>query len=117
MVDGHRRVARNQRRGHSTQCLYAKRQGRDIDQDNVADFAGEDPGLNGRATGNAFHGINAHLRRTTEQFFKVGAYGWHARWAADEHQAIDLPHGQATVAQGLVHRATTTLDDRPHQAL
>ena len=89
---------------HAAQCLDAERQGHDVEQQHVLDFAGEHAALNGSADGDAFVGVDA-LERL---FARDLLYLFHDRGdtggAADEDDLVDVCIGQAGVLHGKAHR-------------
>ena len=116
-LDRDRRVASNQRRRDAAHGFDAERQRRDIDEHDAADLAGQHPGLDGRAGGDAFHRVDAHFGLALKQLLEVGTHRRHARRSADKDHPIDIARSDPRVVQRLIDRAAATLDHRIDEAV
>ena len=114
---GNRRVARDQRRHHAAQRLDAERQRRDVEQQQILDVAGEHAGLNRRADGDDFVGVDALVRLLPEQILDDRLHARDARRAADQHDLVDLRRVDAGVAQRLLGRPDGLLQQLLDQRL
>ena len=79
-----------------------ERQRRDVEEQQILDFAGEHAGLHGRADGDDFIRIDAAMRLPAEELLDDLLNLGHAGLAADEHDFVDLAGLDAGIGDGLL---------------
>ena len=82
-------------RHHAAVGLDAQRERRDVQQQDVLDFALEHAGLDRRADGHDLVGVDALVRLLAEDLLDHLLDGRHARLAADQHDFVDVARARA----------------------
>jgi hypothetical protein len=105
-----RGVAVDQAGEHAAQRLDAERQRRHVEQQHVLDVALEHAGLDGRAHGHDFVGVDALVRLLAEELPSPSSHLGHAGHAADQNDLVDLasltPASLRAALQGSIVRCT-----------
>ena len=100
-----RRVAWNQHLHHATDGFQTQRQRRHVVEHQVAQFAGEDPGLHGGTDGHHLIGVDRLTGLQRNQGAHHLLHHRHAGGAAHQHHVVDVFCSQPGIAQGALHGA------------
>ena len=111
-----RGVLGNQLGHDAAQCFDAERQGCDVEQQHVFDFALQHAALDRRTDGDCFIRIHIAARLFAEEFFYLFLHFRHARHAADQDHILDIGDLNARIFDRHLARADGALDQFLHQA-
>src|SRR6202165_34634 len=102
---------------HATQRLDAERQRGYVEQQHVLDVTLQHAGLDGRADGDDFVGVDALVRLLAEELLHHFLNLRHAGHAADQHHFADFAGGEARILQRLAAGLDGLVDEILNQRL
>ena len=115
LLGGDGGVLLDQRAGHAAEGLDAEGEGGHIQQQHIADIAGQHRRLNGRAHRHRLVRVHITARLLAEEVRHLLLHQRHPGLAADEDHIVYLRHIQVGVLEGGFHRAEGLLHQFLHQ--